>query len=144
MKTYFVDTNIFLRVAVKEDEKSFSQCSLFLKTAEAGKIKIVTSNFVLAECVWVLESFYKIKKNKILKILKGIRALRNIKLEDDVDLGTAMRIFSKINVKYIDALIASNPNIQAKKLEVVSYDKDLDKIGVIRKEPTEIINKFYN
>lgn len=144
MKTYFVDTNIFLRVIIKENETSYKESSLFFKIAEENKIRIVTSNFVLAEIAWVMESFYKLDKEKIVAALKGIRVLKNIKFADGVNFDKAISIFSKVNVKYIDALIASNKNINLGRWKIVSYDKDFDKIGVARLEPSKLINEFFN
>ena len=50
-----------------------------------------------------------------------------------------MQIYEQNNIKLTDAFIASHPKIQSKEMIVVSYDKDFDKLSVIRKEPGEIV-----
>ena len=42
-------------------------------------------------------------------------------------------------MKFIDALIASHKSIQEEAAVIVSYDKDFDKLGILRKEPKDII-----
>lgn len=136
---YFVDTNIFLRVLELEDQKIFNECSNLLKLINNSEINAYTSNFVLAELVWVLDSSYGESKSKITKSIDGILKLNGLKILDDVDTFKTLELFSKKSVKYVDALIASNSEIQSKKMTVISYDKDFDKLGVKRIEPSDIL-----
>lgn len=106
-----------------------------------NKIKAITSSLVLAEIDWVLESFYHFKKTEAIEGLKSILKLRGLRIIDKMDISLAIEIYEKYNIKFIDALIASNSQIYQKKVIVVSYDKDFDKIGVIRKEPKDLIKK---
>ncbi len=136
---YFVDTNIFVRVLELENKKVFEECSSFLKLVKNSKISAVTSTEVLSELVWVLESAYNEGKANIIKGLAGVLRLNGLKIIDKFDLQKTLEIFEGKNVKFIDALIASNPQIQSKKMTVISYDKDFDKLGVARKEPSDIL-----
>jgi len=139
---YFLDSNIFLRYFTDErNSKVFKDCSSLIKIVKLGKIKAVTSHLVTAETVWTLFSSYNAKKDQVLKVLKVIETLNGLKIVDKVDSAIANDLFVNHSVKYIDALIASNPNIQSKKMTVVSYDKDFDKLGVKRLEPSDIINR---
>jgi predicted nucleic-acid-binding protein len=137
---YFIDTNIFLRVLVKESEETFKVCEQVLGLIRQDKIQVFTSTIVLSEIDWVLEIFYKFPKEKVIEGLSSILRLKNLKIIDKFDLFLAIEIYEKFPVKFIDALIASNPQIFQKKVIVVSYDRDFDKIGIKRKEPKKIIN----
>jgi len=139
MKQYFIDSNIFLRVMVRENKKSFRESLDFLQKVESGKIEAVTSNIVLAEVVWVLDSFYEMSKAKIVEALERMKGSRFFKLVDNFDFDLALSLYSRYGTKYVDALIVSNPNIRSKKWAIVSYDKDFDKLGAIRKEPSQIV-----
>ena len=52
---YFIDTNIFLRVFVKENEKAFKECLDILELVKNGKIKAFINNLVIAEVNWILK-----------------------------------------------------------------------------------------
>ena len=141
MKEYncFIDANIFLRTLLRDEEKTFKDCLRFLFAVKKGKIRGFTSNLVLAEIAWTLLKFYKFPKEKIIKGLFSILKLKNLKITDEFDSFLALEIYKRFPIKFIDALIASNPKIYQKEVTVVSYDKDFDRIGVIRKEPKEIL-----
>jgi len=136
---YFIDTNIFLRTLIKEDEKSFKDCYFVLNLIKENKIKAFTSTLILAEIDWVLESFYKFEKSEVVRALKSILKLKGLRIIDKMNLKFALELFETKNIKFIDALIGSNPQIFQKKAIVISYDKDFDKISIKRKEPKEII-----
>lgn len=136
---YFVDTNIFLRVLNREDEKIFKECSELLKLVKEDKIKIFTSNLVLAEIIFTLISFYKFKKIDAAESLKSVINLTGLKITNRADVKTALEFYENYNIKFVDAIIASNPLILQKKMKIISYDKDFDKLGAIRIEPSKIL-----
>ncbi len=135
---YFIDTNIFIRVLELEDKKVFDECHKFLNLVKNSKIKAFTSSTVLSEIVWVLGSSYNESKNNIDRGLSSILKLNNLKVFDKYDFSKTLDLYSNFSVKFIDALIASNPEIQSKKMIVVSFDKDFDKLGVKRLEPKDV------
>jgi len=86
-----------------------------------------------------LDGFYKFEKQKVIEALDGIIKLKNLKIIDKFDPQLALDIFQKNNVKFIDALISSNPQIFQMKIIIISYDKDFDKLNVKRKEPKDVL-----
>lgn len=136
---YFIDSNIFLRALHKENEQSYLACVTLLKEIKENRLKAYTGTVVLAEIVWTLSSFYKIEKQKIIESLRGITTLNGLKIIDNYNHMDTLELYEKHSVKYIDALIASDKDIQMKTAIVVSYDRDFDKLSVIRKEPQSIL-----
>jgi predicted nucleic acid-binding protein len=134
---YFVDSNIFLRVLLRDDERSFNDCLKFLNKIKKGEANAFTSNLVLTEINWILLRIYKLQKSEIIEGLVSILSLKNLKIRDKFQPQLAIKIYNNFPVKFIDALIASNPKIYKKEAIVVSYDKDFDKIGVKRMEPKD-------
>ncbi|MBU4299455.1 PIN domain-containing protein [Patescibacteria group bacterium] len=137
---YFIDTNIFLRVLVEEDKKTFKECFQILKAIKEGKIRAFTASLILAEANWVLGGFYNFPKSEITVALKSILSLKGLKIVDKYNFYSAISLYDNFSIKFIDALIASHHLIHDKKSIIISYDKDFDKIGeVTRKEPNEIL-----
>lgn len=137
--SYFIDTNIFLRTLMNDNEKFFNECIGFLDLVKSGKIKAQTSCLVLSEVSWTLSSFYKSGKDKVVESLYSIINLKNLKFNEKFNSNFGVQIYEQNSIKLTDAFIASNPKIQNKEMIVVSYDKDFDKLGIIRKEPGEIV-----
>jgi len=139
---YFIDSNIFLRVFIKEKEKIFEDCYNFLKLVRQKKVKGFTSSLVLAEIDWILEKLYKLKKEEAVEKLESILRLKGLKITEQHNISLALPLYKKYNIKFIDALIASNPKILKKQMAVVSYDQDFDKLKIIRKEPHQILKQL--
>lgn len=136
----FIDTNIFLRVLVKDEEEQFNHCVEFLELVRKRKVKAFTSTLVLTEIAWTLLSFYEFPKSKVLQALDATLNLKNLKMVDDFDLQRALDLYRENKVKFVDSLLASLPEVEQGKMVMVSFDKDFDKLGVKRKEPQEIIS----
>ena len=135
---YFIDSNIFLRVFVKENEKFFRDCFDLFKKVEEKKVKAITSVLVLAEIDWVLEGFYQFSKERAIEALESILKLKGLKFVDSFNFSSFLHCYSKSRVKFVDALIASERIFDKEKIVIISYDKDFDKLGLKRLEPAQI------
>lgn len=135
---YFIDSNIFLRVLVKEEETSFRDCLKLLEKVQNKKIIALTSDLVLAEINWVLESYYKFSKEKVVAALEGIVNLKGLKIKNSTNISQALELYKENKVKFIDALIASDKIFVSSGI-IISYDKDFDRLKIKRKEPRQIV-----
>lgn len=136
---FLIDTNIFLRLIVNDDEKSSKDCAKFLEGVKNSTYKAITTTVTLSEIAWTLLSFYKLEKKDVAKAVSSILSLQGLEIFDQYDHILTLEIFTGKNVKYIDALIASTAISIGKNCIIVSYDKDFDKIeNIKRKEPREI------
>ena len=142
MMKCFIDTNVFLRVLIKEDEKSFRECYHLLELIQRKRISAFTSSLIFAEIDWVIESFYKLKREEAVKSLESISKLRGLKMLNGVNIALAIELYKRYNVKFIDALIASIPQIFQKRIAVVSYDRDFDKLQIKRLEPQDVLKRY--
>ncbi len=98
----FVDTNYFLRFLLKDNKNQHQEAkTLFLKGAE-GKTKLFTSMIVIFEIYWVLNSFYRKKKQKIIEILEKVFGLEFIEIENRIILQEAIKIYQKTNLDLED------------------------------------------
>ncbi len=99
----FVDTNVFLRFFVRDVEAQYVKAHALFERAEAGKIKLETSELVIAEIVWVLESFYGFTRKKITEVLTTLLASRNLKIANHTRVNHAVGLYSSGNMDFIDA-----------------------------------------
>ncbi len=141
MKKYFIDTNVFLRVFTGDNPKMLTECLVLFEKIKKGKISAVTSGIVISEIVWTLGSFYNFSKDKVTDAVRSILNIPNLEIKDRYSYLKALDMYKKNSVKFIDVLIASIYEVQNKELVILSYDKDFDKLGVKRIEPSDIINR---
>ncbi|OGG00592.1 hypothetical protein A3D78_02325 [Candidatus Gottesmanbacteria bacterium RIFCSPHIGHO2_02_FULL_39_14] len=135
---YFIDSNVFLRLLIIDNKKQYNDCFSFIEAIKQNKFDAITNTLVLAEIVWTLLSFYKIPKEKVIEGIKGIVQLRGLKIIDSYNQLLALKLYEIYSIKYIDSLIASSEGISNKKICIVSYDTDFDKLRLLRKEPGQV------
>ena len=75
--------------------------------AEAGRIKLETSELVVAEIVWVLESFYGFARKEITDVLTTLLSSRNLKIANHARTNDAVALYSSGNMDFIDAYVTS-------------------------------------
>jgi len=136
MKTIFVDTNIFIRYLTNDDPTKADKVELLLNKAAKGKILLITTEMVLAEVVWVLESFYALKNTTIGPMIQAILATPGLEVINGSLVEKAIDHYLTHHIDFIDGYIAAV--MEQKKIdEIFSYDKKhLSRVQCIsRKEP---------
>jgi predicted nucleic acid-binding protein len=122
MKTCFVDTNLFVRYLTDDDPEKANRVETLLNEATAGEIKLITSDLVMAELIWVLESSYDLKPAAITPMIHAILATPGLEVINSAVVGRALEIYQDQNVDFVDGHIVA----LAEKLnipEVYSFDK---------------------
>ncbi len=101
--TVFVDTNVFLRFFVKDVVSQYEKARALFERAEEGKVKLETSELVIAEIVWVLESFYGFARKEVTEVIATLLASRNLKIANHARISEAVRLYASGNMDFIDA-----------------------------------------
>lgn len=135
MKTVFVDTNIFLRYLTADEPANYEKCKELFKKAVDGKIRLLTSDMVIAELIWTLRSFYKVLKAEVIEKISILTNTPNLSIPNSAIIAEALVVYSRKNIDYIDAYNAVFMR-HYNTGEMYSYDSDFDGIdGINRIEP---------
>jgi predicted nucleic acid-binding protein len=70
MKQAYVDANVILRLVTGDPPDMAEKAASVFRQAEDGRLQLVIDAIVLAECVWVLSSFYGFVPADIAPILR--------------------------------------------------------------------------
>ena len=133
----FVDTNIFIRVLAKDDPVKSDRCFELFKKAELGDIELHTSESIISEMVYVLQSkrLYNLERVLIAKKLAVILTIRGLKIPHKTILISALNLYAQNNIDFEDAILISY-TLYSKSKEIYSYDRGIGKIqGIKRLEP---------
>jgi uncharacterized protein len=99
----FVDTNVFLRFLTNDVPEQATAVEKLLRRAAAGDISLVTNSMVIAELVWVLESYYGLPRTSIQESAMAVAHMDGLTLPE-IDLVTeALIAYGDANIDYIDA-----------------------------------------
>src|SRR3990167_7969065 len=101
IKTSVIDANIIIRFLL-HDHPSLSSLakSIFLK-AEQGKIKLYFDEVVIAEVVWTLSSFYKIKKADLVDRMEKLLSQNWVVNSKKNIIHKALLLYTSSNLDYI-------------------------------------------
>lgn len=136
MKNCFVDTNLFIRYLTNDDPVKADKVEKLLDDAAGGKLKLVTTEMVMAEIVWVLESGYSLKNSDVAPLVRGILATPGLEVINSPLVARAVELYETINIDFIDGYIAAVME-QRGITELYSFDrKHISRIDkVVRLEP---------
>ncbi len=125
----FLDTNVWLRFIVADNQKQYLASKNLITAIEAGKFKPYISNIVLLEIYYVLRSFYRVSKAKAINVLEKILQTREIVLLKKADMVQAIGWHQKYNLKLSDSLILTS---LPKEVIFISWDKEFRKIPFLK------------
>lgn len=136
MTACFVDTNLFIRYLTNDDPAKAERVELLLKEAASGKVRLVSTEMVIAEVVWVLESSYGLKSSRVAPLIRAILATSGLEVINASLVAIALDYYETKNIDFIDGYIAAVMQKQGI-TELYSFDKKhISRIKTIsRKEP---------
>jgi len=133
----FIDTNVFLRFLTKDDPEKAAKCHRLLQSAAEGDLKLYTTDLVIAELIWVLQSpkIYNLSPAEISEVIMPLLTIKNLYFPCKKVFPDIIELFQTENIDYIDAY--NSVIMQGRKIETIySYDKHFDLLpGVDRNEP---------
>ena len=130
-----VDANIFVRHLRQDHADHSPRASAYIGRIETDGLVAQTTELVVSETVYVLQSVYRMSKPAIAAALLPLIALPNLKIPHKARLRTTLDWYVRYNVSFVDAALAVL--VQEQKLPaVVSFDRNYDRIpGTPRDEP---------
>jgi len=131
-KRRLVDTNIIVRYLVQDHEKLAKAASKLFEACDKGDVTLVVLPAVVAECVFVLESFYDKVRADISRVLSDLVSSPGVELKElDIHL-EALERYGASKLHFVDCLIAAHAI--AGDIPVATFDGDFKKVPGVRIE----------
>lgn len=119
---HVIDTNVLLRFFTRDNEEQYQQAVTWFKEAEQGKRKILISPLVVAECCYVLESFYKQSRQEIADTFEVFLAQKWLLVEKrELILGIWEDYKNKLG--FVDCYLLRQ--VRSENMRILSFDKKL-------------------
>jgi len=137
MERAYVDTNVLLRFLTGDPEELAQRARLLFQAVDSGRVRLVLEDAVLAELVWVLESFYGQPADQVTRTLLDLLVHDGIECRDKGLLVQALVLHADQRVDFADALVAAAMQQGGQKV-IYSFDRHFDPLpGITRREPGE-------
>jgi len=96
---------------------------------------LLLADIVVAECTYVLESFYEVERDKVAELMRAAIALPCIKTVDSASLRRALELYEVARLDFVEAYLVAQAEATGVG-SVLSFDRPIDRVStVIRAEP---------
>ena len=103
--------------------------------ALATERHLLLTDLVLAECVYVLESFYEVERQRVAELMRSAVAFPSIETVDTPILLRTLEIYELDRLDFAEAYLIAQAEATGVR-EVLSFDRSIDRITTIaRREP---------
>ncbi len=126
-KRRLLDTNLILRYLVQDDPRLAKIADKLFDDCARGELTLIVLPAVLAECVFVLQSYYKQPRAEIARAISIVVTSRGIELIDLAVHLDALERFAKSNLHFVDCTIAASA--AAQQLPVATLDRGFKKFS---------------
>lgn len=131
-KRRLIDTNLIVRYLVQDHEKHARAAGRLFDACDRGDVAIVVLPAVLAECVFVLESFYQRPRASIASALGTLISSPGVEINEPAIQIDALDRYRRTKVHFVDCQIAATA--AAKGIPVATFDQDFRKFADVRVE----------
>jgi predicted nucleic acid-binding protein len=126
--TAFVDTNVLIRHLTGDPPALARRASNFL--AEANELLL--TDLVVAELVYVLESFYEVERTRVAELLRSVLAFPAIVVLDALLLLRALEVYEVDRLDFADAYLIATAETSGVSA-IASFDRSIDRVGTVRR-----------
>lgn len=129
--TAFVDTNVLIRHLTGDPPELAARATAVLASGRP----LLLADLIVAECVYVLESFYEVEPTRVAAMMRAAIAVPSMRTIDADLLHRALTVYELDRLDFAEAyLVAAAESTGVG--EIVSFDRTIDRVGTVgRREP---------
>ena len=129
-KQRLIDPNLIVRYLVQDHDKHARAAGRLFDACDRGEVVIVVLPVVLAECVFVLESFYRHPRTDIASALGRLISSPGVEISEVTVHLDALNRYQGTKAHFVDCLIAATA--AAKNVPISTFDQDFRKFADVR------------
>jgi predicted nucleic-acid-binding protein len=122
----YVDTNVLVRHLTNDPPDQASRSTAILESAE----RLILTDVVVAELVYVLESYYERPRKQIAESVQSLLTLSSIAVSDHDLLLRAIELYEHTRLDFAEAYLAAVAELTGVGT-VASFDRALDRVETI-------------
>lgn len=100
-----IDTNVLLRLLIRDDEIKRKACERLLEKARKKELYLYVLPVVVMEIVWVLEKYYKLDRKTVREMTEAVINTPELNVAIEDVFRKALKLYEEKNVKFADAVI---------------------------------------
>lgn len=128
----FVDTNVLIRHLTGDPPEMAARAAGYLR----GESELFLADLVVAETVYVLESFYETSRAQVGEVIRSLFALTSIVVVDRAVLLRAVEVYETDRLDFAEAYLlacAESTGVG----QIASFDRSIDRVTTVQRiEPS--------
>jgi len=124
----FVDTNVLVRHFTGDPPEMAAQATGYLGSAS----EFLLTDLVVAETIYVLESFYKAPREQTAQAMRSLLAFGSIVAVDPALLLRAIEVYEIDRLDFAEAYLVASAETTGVNA-VASFDRSIDRIKTIKR-----------
>lgn len=124
----FVDTNVLVRHLTGDPPRQAALATRFLAEAD----ELLLADLVVAEIVYVLESFYEVERARVAELVRAVLAFGRIRVVDEELLFRAVEVYEIDRLDFAEAYLVASAE-RSGVGAVASFDRSIDRVRTIRR-----------
>jgi len=124
----FIDTNVLVRHLIGDPPDMARRATAFLATEKL----LFLADLIVAETVYVLESFYEIDRSRIAEAMRSLLAMESVRVIDAPLLLRAIALYEGQRLDFADAYLVACAEITGV-TRVASFDKAIGRIPTVER-----------
>ena len=124
----FVDTNILIRHLTGDPPRQAALATRFLADAD----ELLLADLVVAEVVYVLESFYEVERARVAELVRAVLAFDRMRVVDEELLLRAVEVYEIDRLDFAEAYLVASAE-RSGVGAVASFDRSIDRVRTIRR-----------
>ena len=124
----FVDTNVLVRHLTGDPAEMAARATAYLEVES----ELLLTDLVVAETVYVLESFYEAPRHQVAEAIRSLLAFDSVVTVDPALLLRAIEVHETDRLDFAEAYLvacAESTGIN----RVISFDRTLDRVGTVER-----------
>ncbi|MFY9265916.1 MAG: PIN domain-containing protein [Solirubrobacterales bacterium] len=126
--TAYLDTNVLIRHLTGDPPEMARRATRLL----GSENRLILTDLVTAECVYVLKSFYKVEEARIAELMRAAFALQAIDVPGLNVLLRSLELFVEHRLGFADAYLVASAELTGIG-EVASFDEGIDRIKTVNR-----------
>jgi predicted nucleic acid-binding protein len=128
----FVDTNVLIRHLTGDPPAQARRATAFLERSDG----LLLPDLIVAEVVYVLESFYEIERPRLAELLRAIIGFPAVVVADAPLLLRALEVYEVDRIDFAEAYLVASAEASGVGT-IASFDRTIDRVPTVtRIEPT--------
>ena len=124
----FLDTNVLIRHFTGDAPELAARATRFLANVE----ELLVPDLIIAEVVYVLESFYEVERPQVAELARAVIAFPAVTVIDQDLLLRAIEVYEVDRIDFAKAYLVANAERSGVNT-IASFDRSLDRVATIHR-----------